>query len=693
MKTIINSLIYTTAILLLGNQSVIAQAKKSTPIAKNATIVKVAHIVGKGKPYADKISLRWNTDNFKVFSNLVHGGVLIDRLIVGQDNKAEAGGWKRITTDTIKALTLNGFDSPGFKTDTPKIIVAQGLYGKSEFPKNVSLLEKVQLQDMEKQNRHLIVTLYSALSPSAAAAAGLAFDDKLITDTTKKYVYRIYPAKQMPGLARLDTGYIYVVGHDRVVKITYTGLSASGDDHRITLQWPKKTSPFSGYFIERSTDKIHFKPLNKEVFLPRTDTAATADMLMYTDSVANYVKYYYRLTGVNAFGERHQFAEIAAGLALDRKSPQVPELRFTRVKDQVTFTWKANTEKDLRGYYLLRGKGVKKMDTLANGEILAASSTRFQHTLPPDFSAGYYRLLAADTAGNISLSNAVYIFNPDTIPPAAPQGLTGSINKTGIVSLKWANDKTGDVLRGYKIFTSSDAKLTFDAVSGVIPDTAYSFPVTLKTLTKNVFVKIVAVDASFNHGKFSQVIKLNRPDTIAPPQPVIGGYTNTSKGIGFNWSKNPANDFSHFMVYRRLAGDTAWVNILQTRETTLTDSSVAVGNAYEYAVKAVDSTGLASNYSFPLHVKTAYNVKTFNIGLNGNYDSGKKQVTINWNKPGEPVKFYILYKDQGKGLTMYKSIAADKQTFTEDGNNAPNNQYAIKVVYANNAESEVYIFK
>jgi hypothetical protein len=665
----------------------VAQSKKVVPRGVRAKIV------GKGKPFADKISLRWNVDIYQLFSNLYEGGVLIDRLIIGKDNKAEPGGWKRITKDTIRALPMQAFNTPDLKMDTPKMIIAQTLYGKPKYPKDISLYDQIKVQDQYRQNRHLIVSLYSALSANAAASAGLAFDDKIVPDTAKKYVYRIYPAKFLPGVGTIDTGFVFVAGHDLLAKETYEGLKTEGNEGYVLLKWNKERSPFSGYFIERSEDKVHYKRLNKSVFLPQADTTAGNVNYTYSDSVGNYKKYYYRLIGVNAFGEYKMFKDVAMGMGVDLTAPRSPLLKFKRVKDDITFSWTANTDKDLKGYFLLQGKGLTASDTIANKQMLAVSATQYQLKLPAKFQSAYYRLLLADTSGNVSFSNPVYIFNPDSIPPAPPVGLAGSIDLKGNVTVKWNMDKTEDALRGYKVFIANQADHDFTATSNIVPDTTYTFGTTLKTLSKYLYVKVAAVDANFNHSKLSKVLRITRPDTIPPPRPVLLGYTNDVRGIGIKWSQERGEDFSHYLVYRRIAGDTLWQNINKTKLTAYTDSAIVKGNAYEYAISAVDSANLHSAYSFPLHIKTAASHEGLNLAFTGNYDSAKKMLNFNWRKPQQQVKFYILYKDQGRGLAMYKSIPATESVFSEPGSSTAAGKYGLKVIYADLTESDIVVSK
>ncbi len=649
-------------------------------------------IIGKGKPFPDKISLRWNVDNYQVFAKLALDGVFIDRLIIGKNNKAE-GSWQRVSIDTVKAKPLKAFSAAAARKDTASLIIAQMLYGKSTYPQTTNLLEKIKTQNDERQNKHLISSLYAAISPDAAFLAGLAFEDKMTIDTAKKYVYRIYPSGKSKRVGTLDTGFVYVLGRDLKADEKYRGLKTEKGDRVVTLKWPKESNVFAGYYIERADDKKNFKRVNKNIYLPLVDTIAANKFLSYTDSVPNYKKVYYRLKGINAFGEIKTFADTVMGFAVDQTAPESPNLTFERKENTVTFKWTANKEKDLKGYFLVQGNGISNADSVLNKQILSSTQTTYQFNLNPDFSAGYYRVLLADTAGNSNYSNPVYIFNPDTIPPQAPVGLKAKIDSLGNIDLSWPNDKKETVLRGYKIFIANQLDHEFTAISGIVPDTTFKFKTTLKTLTKNLYVKIAAVDASYNHSLLSVAIKVNRPDTIAPQRPVFLGYTNSNGKISIKWSADNGNDFHHFQVYRKLASDSSWKMLIQTRNTTYTDSLLNSGKAYEYAVKTADSSGLYSGFSMPLHVKTSIVNRPTQVNFTASFDTAGQKVNLSWQKPVEPVSFYLLYKNSGKGLSMYKSFQNTQTTFIESSASFDPTLYGLKIVYADKTESEIVKLK
>ncbi|MBK0381738.1 hypothetical protein I5M32_02090 [Pedobacter sp. SD-b] len=648
-------------------------------------------IVGKGKAYPDKISLRWNISNYQLFDQMVKDGVFIDRLILGKDNKAESKDWVRISKDTIKAATLQEMTHPGFEKDTALIIMAQTLYGKSEYPKGLSLIAQVKMQDEERQNRHLIASLYSAISPSAAKYAGLAFDDTLKVDFNKKYVYRISAAKPYHYANSIDTGFVYVIGHDAGVKEKFFGLQTKNGEQTITLKWLKENSPFTGYYIQRSIDKINFKNLNTQIYLPATDTTDKNVSYYYVDSVANYKPYYYRLIGVNAFGEHQKFEETAQGMAVDRTPPSVSDLKFDKKGNEVVFTWNKSLDKDLKGYYLLGGSGLNQEDSIINKTIMPPSQISQKVVLSKDFKSAYYRLMAVDTAGNASFSSPAYVFIPDTIPPLPPSGLKGLIDTTGLVVLKWKPDISGKALRGYKVYAANQENHEFIPISDMMGDTTYSFKTTLNTLTKKLFIKITAIDGNFNGSKMSQALILERPDILPPSVPVIQKYSNNANGVKIYWTGGIEEDFSHFNLYRKASTDSLYQIIGTTKDTSFEDTTALGGLAYLYTITAVDSSHLASALSFPLYLKTQYKETAYKPNLRSNYDEAKKEESLTWEKPHQEVDFFIVYKDDGDGLSMYKSISGNQNAMVEANVKKQAKAFGIKVVYKDKTESEVIL--
>ncbi|RZK77288.1 MAG: fibronectin type III domain-containing protein, partial [Pedobacter sp.] len=654
-----------TLILVLGAVQSFSQKKKAVQQPSSQTVqIPYSRIIGKGKPYKDRIALRWNINDFRLFNPMVTTGVFIDRLIIGANDKAEEN-WKRVSPDTIKAKTMKQFNTPDFKTDTAAMVIAQTLYGKYNYPKDVSLIDQINMQEMDRQNRHMIVSLYGAMTKEGAFMAGLGFEDLIKPDSAKKYVYRVYPAKKINDFGKIDTGYIYVIGRDIKANEYFRGLKTDSYDSYITLKWPVETSPFSGYYIERSADKKQFERITKKIYIPQKDSTTTGAYYVYSDSIPNNKKFYYRLTGVNAFGEHHLYVDTVEAMARDLTPPHPPVMQFARKGNDITFTWTKPTEKDLKGYMIVQGKGLAAGDSVLQKAFMPPTTQRFEYSLPGDFKAAYYRLLTSDHDGNLSYSNPVYIFNTDSIPPAPPQGLTGSIDTLGIVHLKWNTDPDEPILRGYKVFFANQKDHAFTSTSNIVTDTVYQFPTTLKTLSSELYIRIAAVDANFNHSKFSEILKLKRPDTLAPVSPVILKYDNLATGVRLSWSEDKSTGFSHFKLSRKSIKDNLWVPLTSSKLVTFLDTTASRGTRYEYNVIAVDSAGNQSPPSFPLTLVTSKGNTNEEINLTTHYNAGNKQTVISWKKSARVVKNYLLYKDLGKGLTLYKRLEGNLQTYSD----------------------------
>lgn len=651
-------------------------------------------IVGLGKPYKDKIALRWNTTNYQVFRQLVTDGVWIDRMVVNANNQVDQNGWTRLTKEPIKAKTLPEFQRSPHSGDTAVAIVAEGLYGKTEYPADLKLVDRIRFNDMDQQNRHLMVSLYAAVGREAALMAGLGYEDLLPPDPKKNYVYRIVPRKPKGVPGTIETGYIYVAGRDVAVKPIYFGLKARGLESAVVLTWPKKESPFTGYHIERSSDQKKFTRINSSIYLPDMTEDSTEVNFHYHDSVENYRRYYYRLVGVNAFGEEMRFEETVTAMAEDLTPVTPPLLTLKKEGKVLLFTWPTPEERDLKGYYLLHGRTIEANDGLVSDKMIAPTAKQFTHTVPTGFSASYYRLMLADTAGNVCFTNAVYAFEPDLIPPAPPTGLSGKIDTNGVVTVKWNLDLKEEALRGYKVLIANQGNHSFAPVSDVVPDTTYTFVTELKTLTRKLWVKVIAVDGNFNHSEPSKALVLERPDVVPPAAPQILRYTNDQKGIELHWSTAKTSDFKENILYRKKAEQEEWQEHFRTvKASSFLDKDVLPGTTYTYSLRAVDSSGLYSDYAHPLVLRTSTASVADKINVTGTYSAASKTIQLKWNASTEKVAFYVLYADKGRGLELYKSLPPGTLTYQEPGTTSPKGKYALKIKYENATESDLLICK
>ena len=110
-------------------------------------------------------------------------------------------------------------------------------------------------------------------------------------------------------------------------------------------------------------------------------------------------------------------------------------------------------------------------------------------------------------------------------------------------------------MKGYKIYFSHDPAQSFVQLT-LYPTEERSFTdsITLKTLTKKIYYRVVAVDQNNNHSPYSAVLELKKPDMIPPTPPVILNASVSGSGVQVDFSNSASTDAIRYMVFRKEAG-------------------------------------------------------------------------------------------------------------------------------------------
>lgn len=204
---------------------------------------------------------------------------------------------------------------------------------------------------------------------------------------------------------------------------------------------------------------------------------------------------------------------------------------------------------------------------------------------------------------------------PDTEPPTAPSGLAVTGQTSTSVSLSW-NASTDNVgVTGYEVYvngastpSATTTGATNATVSGLAPNTTYSFTVKARDAAGNVSAASGAVSATT-----AEDAPDNEPPT-APSGLTVTGKTSTS--VSLAWTASADNvGVAGYDVYRdgALAGTTA--------STAYTASGLAPGTTYVFTVKARDAAGNVSADSNALSVTTD-TVSTPGWQANTSYTAG-----------------------------------------------------------------------
>ncbi len=658
------------------------------------------------RSYGDSAVLRWAPGNAALWQIGIKNGYVVKRVSL---KKNQQDGYTVVDSavQIVKPLTVDEFGTK-FKTtnDTNYAAVAQLLYGKLTKVDSMAKAQPTINNYYQQYNSQVMRYSYSLtladIYPAMATAVGLRYTERHI-EKGLYYLYTVYPnAANITGVT-IDTGKALVGALEDYKKAAFPNIEATAGDRVIKLQWGQNYTAknYTAFFIEKSEDGKNFSTINKLPFMPGNRLKDKRGAIEYSDSVAaDYRNYYYRIYGIDAFGDRSFPSAVIKAMAVDLTPPQAPQI--TSVSSfpgsyKVQLHWgKAVKEPDLKGYIVQRSTNAKGPFTPLNKQMLAPDDNAFVDETPSVFQPNFYEIKAFDTAGNVSVSLPFFKEVKDTTPLAAPIGLGGFIDSLGHVFIHWEKN-TEPNIKGYHVFYANAANQKFTPISGkLITDTIFFDSTILNTLTKHAYYKVVAVDKAFNTSDYSAALELKRPDIVAPGKVLINSFKITDSSVMISWIKSPADDVAKQLVYRKNTNDTAWVlsATLPPKETSFLDSNVVQGNTYLYTVEALDSSNNNSGRCFPFKayvytVSVAGSINNF--AVNASADSGYAHIT--WAMPKYGVDHYLLYKGSGaNSMLMAATIAGDAISF-DDKCGKGSFQYAIRAYYKNGKKSLISAVK
>jgi fibronectin type 3 domain-containing protein len=253
----------------------------------------------------------------------------------------------------------------------------------------------------------------------------------------------------------------------------------------------------------------------------------------------------------------------------------------------------------------------------------------------------------------------------DSIPPVAPVGLKASIDTTGKVFLSWGANPDQDIY-GYRVYRANARHEEFSQVTiRPVADSFYLDQVKLKTLSRKVYYRVMAIDKRQNYSKFSETLEVSRPDVVPPVAPVIQNISSSEKGICLEWVPSSSADVASQVVLRAGPNSGQWQEIysIPASVTSFCDTLAETGIVYSYTLAAYDETGLKSENQQIVSGKKQRG--TNSIELTFKTRRGISAVELNWVPVNEKGK-YILYRAAGDDpLMTYTTINQTQCTYTD----------------------------
>jgi hypothetical protein len=645
----------------------------------------------------DSVVLRWAPARAIDWERGNRFGYKVERFTIDPQKKEKPVA-VRIGPDTLRAWSLERMkvSFPAHHPYAPA--VAQALYGATFMPApGTTDPGTIAKADNDLQMRHTFALVFADLDAGMADALGLRWADHQV-DPSAIYLYRVTALDP----EHRDTALLAVnrrLGPDAIPAPPRP--KADELERSVKLSWPmyKGERAFTAYWVERSADGEQWERLNTRPYMQADGGGGAARECVYTDTLAGYGHmHHYRVRGITTFGETSAPSEQVAAMGRDRTAPPNPVMQA--VKDEggkLVVHWEQPAgATDLKGFRVAKAPTSEGRFLPLHAGLLPPTARSFTDTSSYLLGENHYLVYAVDTAGNESASMGGYGFLVDSIAPAPPTGLTGTIDTNGVVTLRWNMGLEPDVM-GYRVFMANAPDHEFTNLSPApFADTTWTDTITLKTLTRHISFKVVAVDRNFNHSRMSAILTLAKPDIVPPVAPVFSGYEVTERAVLLKFVPSTSPDASAYTLFRehqqggelrKIAEWPAAEGLNQFKDTTAEGPEL-----YRYRLQVSDSAGNTRWSPIDVSVEVPRRkVRAALQGLDVRYDAQRKAMALAWAAPGRKVKHYVIYRSRNGGAPSAIGFATTDTVSYVDKElpGAGEYVYLLKAVFAEGDASPV----
>ncbi len=649
------------------------------------------------RPFKDSVLLRWAPNNSLLWEDANTSGYSLERITIMRNGELlPVPESKLLTTNPQLPAPLNDWEN-AVKNNKYAAIAAQALFGETFEVENKSAtdLYSVITKVRERDTRFSFALFAADQSPEVAKLSGLWYTDSNVKEN-EKYLYRVYLADEN---LKADTGIVYTGPSEYQPLPRPIDLKAEFGDRKVNLSWNQRyfKHMYNSYILERSDDGgKSFRPVSTEPLVNLISGDNDDPELFYrTDSVAENNKvYYYRVLGINSFGERSMPSEPVSGqghIAISASPIFTDNYSIDNNKIRLKWVFPETKNIEISGFKIARSAKPKTGYTYIAGNI-PPDDREFTDKDP--FLNNYYIITAFNDAGDETRSMPVLVQLIDSIPPDAPEYIQGNIDTTGKVTLCWRPNKEQDIF-GYRIYRSNYLSEEFSQItSAPVQDTCFEDVISLKTLTKSVFYKIMAIDQKQNHSVFSEPVELKRPDKTPPVSPVFIAAKSTNEGVALEWINSSSPDVKDYLLYRSITGSKDWelISTFAASDSVAryVDTKADRSDYSAYTLIAIDFSGNESKPANPVRGKridTGIREGVQKVFADVNRET--RTIQLAWEKPDGLVYRYLIYRAKSdEKMTLFKSISGTENAFTDsDLQNNTSYMYCIKVVYTDGSQS------
>lgn len=636
------------------------------------------------KVMEDEIRLKFVPQSPADWYEGTQNGYVIERRV-----KDSGEDFELLTPEPVLPATEEEMQQLAQENPTVRGMIRQ-LYGLGAPMPDESTFPAMEDQRRQLSGRAFLYFYLSCLSSRASQVSGMEFSDIEI-DPNTDYEYRV----SIKGSD--DVSGIITVSSSQNTLYDLPSLFTEGLDKLVKIRWNHNAhnKKYVAYRVEKSTDKKNWSYLGNEPIIYNDNMQEAGNeikrgFIYESDSIdENYKPYYYKLKGIDFFGERHKSAEVNTVKGRDMTPPVAPSSVNAEYKpgNIVEITWKYpsfSDDHDFAGFHIGTSENPNGPFTKVNDKLLPKGADIFLHNNPVKNGRNYYIVTALDTAGNFKNSLPVYVPIPDTTPPSVPAGLTGKADTAGVVTISWNMGSEKD-LRGYRLYKANRPDHEFVQITkDPLQDTVFTDTLALKTLSKKIYYKVTALDRVFNHSDFSNPIQVKRPDVMPPVSPQIKNIRVSNDQIHIKWTASSSKDIEkHILLTENEEGQWQRHAELKMNEAEYTMPFPDEKNAISFAMIAMDDSGLISDTS---EIRIAEKTSFYKVApvdeLQAIVPENQGLIEISWEHPASSDElFFILYKGEANGgLKMYETTKGNKTSFTDEWvKKGQEYHYAVKV--------------
>jgi uncharacterized protein len=505
------------------------------------------------------------------------------------------------------------------------------------------------------------------------------------------YVYGIEPVI-LPGMSQVRAMNVIVVNDSVPAPIPAPRKPEviSRSTH-IEISWIRDFN--TGFFIEKSVNgggsfqQINHRPFaagipdGRETRVTSYEAMVKLQMLkthhIYHDEAAEGQHVSYRIRGLNPFGELTPWSDTSTIFVEPLIRIGSPLLSSTETIDNkyIRLSWDYEGDTTFLAGYLVYVSSSPRTDfTLLTPDLLPVTQRWFTDSLASRRSFNYYRVASIGTDGSQKESYpAVGVLN-DESPPPPPTGLRGKIYDDGTLEVMWDPSKAEDI-KGYKVLHANDSSHNFVPYSGyALPPTIFLTQIPLKTLTRNLYIRVIAQDLAGNLSELSELLVLERPDVVPPTTPRILKSEVDRGAVTMVWTASSSSDVAGYYIWKREEHQEEWqmLKYMESSEAlgqfVVSDQLPETGLYYLYAAEAVDgrgnSSGLSGTVSFKAPKSFTANVP---IELHASFDPTNFQCRLKWTcTPVGDHHFVVTRGLNGEEPSEYRSVNQGIKEFADN---------------------------